>query len=401
MARDVQNLRPEQFRAPDDLRGVGTKALAVGVVGAVATVAGAFLDREHFYSSYLAGWLLWYTVASGCLGLLLLHHLSGGKWGIVLRRPMEAAARTIPFVALAALPLLFSLDRIFLWADHAKIEGNHLLEHKAPYLNATAFVGRFVVVMAVFSLYAWLLSKKSAEQDAQGDGGRAYRMQQISSVGLLFFIIATAFVGFDWVMSLDPYWFSSLYGAIFLAGSAIAALAFLILVANFLVGREPMATVYHQKRFHDFGTLLFAFVMFFTYLTLSQFIISYQGNLPEEVVWFEDRFQGAWGYVAYGLLALHFFFPFLVLLHRSVKKRAAMLSAMAGFLLLMRYVDLIWQSRPSLFEYAEHGLGLSWLDLAAPVGIGGFFVFLFVRELAKRPLLPAHDPSLVEAFDHE
>jgi hypothetical protein len=398
-------LRPEQFRASNalegDLRGVSSKALIVGAVGAVATAAGAFLDKEHFYSSYLAGWLLWYTVASGCLGLLLLHHLSGGKWGIVLRRPMEAAARTIPYLALLAVPLLLGLDEIFLWADRARVEGDHLLHHKAVYLNTTAFVVRFVVFMAIFSLYAVLLSRKSAEQDAEGDGGRAYRMQQISSVGLLLFIIFTSFVGFDWVMSLDPYWFSSLYGAIFLSGSAIAALTFLILVANFLVKREPMATIYHQKRFHDFGTLLFAFVMFFTYLTLSQFIISYQGNLPEEVVWFHDRFEGWWGYVAYGLLALHFFFPFLVLLHRAVKKRAAVLSAMAGFLLLMRYVDLIWQSRPSLFDYSKEGLGLSWLDLAAPVGIGGLFVFLFVRELSKRPLLPAHDPSLPEALGHE
>jgi hypothetical protein len=398
-------LRPEQFRASDalrdDLRGVGGKALVVGVVGAVATAAGAFLDQEHFHSSYLAGWLLWYTVASGCLGLLLLHHLSGGKWGIVLRRPMEAAARTIPFLALLALPLLFGLDKIFVWTDRAKVEADHLLHHKAPYLNSTAFVVRFVVIMAIFSLYAFLLSRKSAEQDAEGDGGRAYRMQQVSSVGLLLFIVFTSFVGFDWVMSLDPYWFSSLYGAIFLSGSAIAALTFLILVANFLVKREPMAAIYHQKRFHDFGTLLFAFVMFFTYLTLSQFIISYQGNLPEEVVWFHDRFEGWWGYVAFGLLGLHFFFPFFVLLHRAVKKRAAVLSAMAAFLLLMRYVDLIWQSRPSLFEYSKEGLALSWLDLAAPVGIGGLFVFLFVRELAKRPLLPAHDPSLPEALGHE
>jgi hypothetical protein len=401
MSHDAQKLDPEQFRAPDALRGVGSKALVVGVAGAIATAAGAFLDAERFYASYLAGWLLWYTVASGCLGLLLLHHLSGGRWGIVLRRPMEAAARTIPLLALLALPLLLALDKLFIWTDHAKVESDHLLHHKAPYLNSTAFIARFVVIMAIFSFFAFLLSKKSAAQDERGDGGRAYSMQQVSSVGLLLFVILTSFVGFDWVMSLDPYWFSSLYGAIFLSGSAVAALTFLILVANFLVQSQPrhqIAAVYSSKRFHDFGTLLFAFVMFFTYLTLSQFIIAYQGNLPEEVVWFEDRFHALWGYVAFGLLGLHFFFPFFVLLHRSVKKRAATLSAMAAFVLLMRYVDLIWQTRPSLVPYETQGLGLSWIDLAAPVGIGGLFVFFFVRELAKRPLLPVHDPSLQEAL---
>jgi magnesium-transporting ATPase (P-type) len=212
--------------------------------------------------------------------------------------------------------MLLALDKLYVWTDHAKVEADHLLHHKAPYLNTMAFVARFAVVMAIFTLYAFLLSRKSEQQDREGDGGRAYRMQQISAVGLLVFVIATSFVGFDWVMSLDPYWFSSLYGAIFLSGSAVAALTFLILVANFLVQRQPMTAVFSPKRFHDFGTLLFAFVMFFTYLTLSQFIIAYQGNLPEEVVWFEDRFHALWGFVAFGLLGLHFFFPFLVLLHR-------------------------------------------------------------------------------------
>ena len=401
MSHDAQKLDPEQFRAPDALRGVGTKALVVGVVGAAATAAGAFLDADRFYVSYLTGWLLWYTVASGSLGLLLMHHLSGGKWGIVLRRPMEAAARTIPFMALLALPMLVSLDKIYLWADRARVESDELLKHKAVYLNTTAFIGRFVFAMVLFSVLAYVLSKKSAAQDAQGDVGRAYSMQQVSGLGFLAFVIVTSFVGFDWVMSVDPYWFSSLYGAIFLSGSAIAALTFLILVANFLVQRQPMAGVFSSKRFHDFGTLLFAFVMFFTYLTLSQFIIAYQGNLPEEVVWFRDRFGGVWGYVAWGLLLFHFFFPFLILLSRAVKRRAATLAKIAGFVLVMRWLDLVWQSRPSLAHGGAGGLDFSWIDLTAPLAVGGIWFFFFVRELAKRPLLPIHDPSLPEALGHE
>jgi hypothetical protein len=344
------------------------------------------------------GWLLWYTVASGCLGLLLLHHLSGGRWGIVLRRPMEAGARTIPYLALLALPLFTGLDRLFLWADHAKVEADHLLHHKAAYLNPTAFAVRFVVAMGLFTLYAWLLSRASAAQDAEGDRGRALSMQRTASVGLLLFVLVTSFVGFDWLMSLDPHWFSSLYGGIFLAGSAIAALTFLILVANRLVASEPMAGVLTGKRFHDFGTLLFAFVMFFTYLGISQFIIAYQGNLPEEVTWFQERFHGLWGWVAVGLLVFHFFFPFLVLLHRPVKRRAALLAKIAAFVLFMRWVDLVWNSRPSL---AHEGFGLSWLDLAAPLAVGGVWFFLFVRELARRPLLPLNDPTLPEALAHE
>jgi hypothetical protein len=394
----VQTLTPRELEMPAAVRGLGGKALAVGVAGAAASAAGAVLDPEQFYPAYLSAWLLWFSVACGCLGLLMLHHLSGGRWGIVLRRPMEAAARTIPFVALLGAPLWLGFDRLFVWADHAKVEADHMLHHKAPYLNVPFFTARFVGIVALFTVYAYVLSRRSAAQDAEGDGGRAYGMSKVSSVGLLLFVVAMSFLGFDWLMSLDPHWFSSLFGAIFLAGSALAALTFLVLVANALVGREALVEVLTGKRFHDFGTLMFAFVMFYTYLGISQFIIAYQGNLPEEVVWFAERFHGAWGWVAAGLLVFHFFFPFLVLLHRPVKRRAALLAKIAAFVLFMRWVDLVWQSRPSL---VHHGLGLGWIDAAALAGVGGLFVFLFLRELGRRPLLPVNDPTLPEALRHE
>ncbi len=397
-------LRAEDFRAPADLRGLGGKALVVGVVAAIAVAVGAMLDPARFFPAYLAAWLLWFSVGAGCLGLLLIHSLSGGRWGTVLRRPMEAGARTLPLLGLLAVPLFVGLERLFVWADHAKVEADHLLHHKAAYLNPAFFIGRTVFVIVVFSLLAYRLSSLSAAQDRAGDarGGRAWSMQRIAGVGLLFFVLAMTFMGFDWLMSLDPRWFSSLYGAIFMVGSAIAALAFLTLIAAFLVGREPMRAVYTSKRFHDFGTLLFAFVMFFTYLGISQLIIIYQGNLPEEVLWFQHRFHGGWGWIAWALLIFHFFFPFLILLHRAVKRKAGALAKVAGFLLFMRWVDLIWQSRPSLVhEFALPGLGLSWIDLAAPVAVGGLWIFFFVRELASRPLLPIGSPAIEEALGHD
>jgi hypothetical protein len=390
--------RAEDFRASAELSGLGSRALVVGGVGGLATVAGAFLDREHFFDAYLVGWLLWFSVAAGCLGLLLLQHLSGGKWGIALRRPMEAAARTMPVIAVLAVPLFFGLDQLFIWTDHARVEADHLLHHKAKYLNVPFFIGRTVFVLALFTALAWVLSRKSAAQDAGAGAGAAWSMQKTSSVGLLAFVLAITFMGFDWLMSLDPHWFSSLYGAIFLAGCAIAGLTFLILVANWLAQREPMRAVYSKKRFHDFGTLLFAFVMFFTYLGISQFIIAYQGNLPEEVVWFQERFHAHWAYVAVGLLVFHFFFPFLILLSRAIKRRAGTLAAIAGFVLVMRWVDLVWQTRPSL---VHEGFGLTWIDLAAPVGVGGIWLYFFVRQLATRPLLPVGDPKVAEVLGHE
>ena len=398
MSRFHFPLRPEDFRAPGDLKGLGAKGLIVGALAAAGTVAGAFVDTPQFFRSYLVAWLLCFGVASGCLGLLLLHHLSGGVWGLMIRRSMEAGARTLPVVGLFVLPLLFGLGHLFAWADHAKVEADHLLHHKAPYLNPAFFIGRTLFAIALFSFFAYRLSGYSARQDRDGDAGKAVSMRRLSAVGLLLFVIVSSFLAFDWLMSLDAHYFSSLYGAIFLTGQALSGLTFLILMTRFLAQRAPMAEVYSKKNFHDYGKLLFAFVMFFTYLGISQYIITYQGNLPEEVVWYQERFHGGWGYVAAGLLVFHFFFPFLILLSRSVKKNAKALAAVAGFVLFMRWVDLIWQSRPSL---VPEGFALHWLDVVAPIAVGGLWLFVYARELARRPLLPVNDPYLKEALGHD
>ncbi|MBZ0090460.1 MAG: hypothetical protein K8H90_08795 [Thermoanaerobaculia bacterium] len=398
MSRFHFPLRSDDFRAPADLSGLGGKGLIVGALAAAGTAAGAFVNTPQFFQSYLVAWLLWFMVAAGCLGLLLLHHLSGGVWGLMIRRPMEAGARTLPVVGLFALPLLFGLRHLFAWADHAKVEADHLLHHKAAYLNAPFFVARTVFAVALFSFFAYRLSGWSARQDRDGDAGKAVSMRRFSAVGLLVYVIVSSFLGFDWLMSLDAHYFSSLYGAIFLVGEGLSGLTFLILITRFLARREPMAGVYTKKNFHDYGKLLFAFVMFFTYLGISQFIITYQGNLPEEVVWYQERFHGGWGLVAAGLLVFHFFFPFLILLSRSVKQNARALAAVAGFVLVMRWVDLIWQSRPS---FGHEGLALHWLDLVAPIAVGGLWLFFYARELAARPLLPVNDPYLKEALGHD
>jgi hypothetical protein len=398
LSEHVTSVRPGDFAPPAELAVLGRRALGVGVVAALAAAAGAYFDVDGFLRAWLVAWLLWFSVAAGSLGLLLIQHLSGGRWGIALRRPMEAAARTLPAVGLAALPLVFGLGRLYLWADPARVHGDALLEHKAVWLNPTAFVARTVAVLAIFTLFAWLLSRRSARQDEHASAGLAWSLQKTSGIGLLVFVVIGSLFAFDWLMSLDPYWYSSLYGAIFLAGAVIAALTFLILAATWLARREPMAKVYTGKRFHDFGTLLFAAVMFFTYLAISNFIIAYQGNLPEEVVWYKERFHGYWAWVATGLLVLHFFFPFLILLSRAIKRNPVTLARIALFVLFMRWVDLVWQTRPT---FVHEGLPLTWLDLAAPVALGGLWIFLFTRELARRSLLPVGDRAIGEVLGHE
>lgn len=391
-------LRTADFEPPAALSGLSARALVVGAVGAAASVAGFFLARQEFFEAYLVGWLLWYTVAVGSLGFLMLQHLSGGGWGLAARRILEAAARTIPFVGLAAIPLFFGLDKLFLWADPAKVAADAALQHKAPYLNAPFFIGRTVFAILLFSFFAYFLSGKSARQDESGDPALKTRMHDTSAVGLLLYLIVNTFIGFDWLMALDPHWFSSLYGAIFVAGEALAGMTFLIMMVNWLAQREPMDAIFGRKLFHDYGKLLFAYVMFWTYLSISQYIIMWQGNLPEEAIWFQVRFHAGWGYVAAGLLIFHFFFPFLILLSRSVKQKATALASVAGFVLLMRWVDLIWLTRPTL---REGGFSIHWLFIAIPVGIGGLWFALFARELGKRSLVAVNDPQWKEVLGHD
>ncbi|MEO8276518.1 MAG: hypothetical protein ABI639_09875 [Thermoanaerobaculia bacterium] len=391
-------LRSADFAAPAALSGLAGKALGLGVLGAAASVAGFFLARAEFFQAYLVGWLLWYTVAAGCLGFLLLQHISGGAWGLAARRIMEAAARTFPFLAVAAIPLFLGLKDLFLWADPAKVAADEALQHKAVYLNPTFFIARTLFAIALFSFFAYYLSAKSRQQETSQDPQIRKKMHDVSAVGFLLHIMVNTFIGFDWLMSLDPHWFSSLYGAIFVAGAALAAMTFIILVATWLREREPMDAIFSRRLFHDYGKLLFACVMFWTYLSISQFIIMYQGNLPEEAIWFNERFRGGWGYVAAGLLIFHFLFPFLILLSRSVKRKAKTLAAVAGFVLVMRYIDLIWLTRPTL---TGGGLSIHWLYLAIPVAIGGLWFAYFARELGSRPVLVVQDPRWEEILGHD
>jgi hypothetical protein len=391
-------LRKDDFAPPAALSGFGSRALVVGAVGAVITIAGLFLARAEFFQSYLVAWLLWYTVASGCLGFLMLQHLSGGAWGLAARRILEAGARTLPWVGLAAVPLFLGMKELFVWADPAHVTGSHLLEHKAPYLNVPFFIGRTVFTIALFTWLAFSLSAKSRRQDETGDPAIKASMHRTSGVGLLVWVILNTFMGFDWLMSLDPEWFSSLYGGIFVAGQALAAMTFVILINNWLRQREPMGAVFGRKLFHDYGKLLFAFVMFWTYLSISQFIIMWQGNLPEEVLWWKERLHGGWAWVAAGILVFHFFFPFLILLSRDVKQNAGVLAKIAAFVLFMRFVDLVWLSRPT---WHAESFGIHWLSFAAPVALGGIWLFFFARELGKSPLLPVRDPNLEEALGHD
>jgi len=371
-------------------------AIVIGVLGLAACIAGATADYGQFLHSYLMAFLFWAGVALGCTAIVMLHNMTGGEWGYVIRGLLEAGMRTIPWVALFVLPLLFSLPVLYEWARPEVVAADEILQSKGAYLNPPFFIARTVGYFIVWIVLAWLLGRWSGLRNPE-DRGAAVRRQRLSAPGILLYALTVTFASVDWAMSLEPHFFSTIYGLMFIIGQVLSAMAFVLLVAGFLTGQEPMARVATKPRLNDLGNLMFAFVMLWAYISFSQFLIIWSGNLPEEITWYTNRLRGGWALLALLLVVFHFAVPFFFLLSRDIKRRARRLQWVAALLIAMRLIDLFWALAPA------HGaeLHLHWMDLAAPLGLGGVWIALFIRQLRKHPLLPAHEPGLKGNLEHE
>jgi len=384
------------YTPPIQLGRVRTRALIVGVVFAVLLIFGAFLNRPAFFRAFLVGFVFWIGITLGSLALLCLQHLTGGVWGVVIRRVLEAATRTLPVMLLLFVPIAIGLKQIYPWTSAEVMGSTTALQQKAAhYLNPAAFLTRAAVYFAIWSLLAILLNWFSLEQDRTADRRFRKRMQMISGPGLILFVLTTTFAAIDWVMSLEPAWSSTIFGLIFVASWTLSALAFTILVMSWLSQRDPMNVVVQTSHFNDWGNLLLTLVMLWTYFAFSQYLIIWSGNLPEETVWYVARKQGGWGAIALGIVMLQFGFPFLMLLSRATKKSSQKLALLAILILAMRIVDVIWLIEPT---YSPGKFHLSWMDVVAPIAIGGIWLTTFAWQLQKRPLVPINDPQLEQAL---
>ena len=372
-------------------------ALAVGVAGLAVCAFGFFTAREQFFQSYLLGFVFWMCVAMGSLAVLLLHHTFGAGWGFAVQRPAEAATRTFPVLAVLFLPLLAGMHDLYHWTHAEAVAADKFLQHKAAYLNTPFFIGRAAFYFAAWIGVATLLSRWSAQLDETGDARIAAKLRAFGPPGLLIYGFTATFAAVDWLMSLDPHWFSTMFGLIFIGGQVLATFAFMILVTRMLSQHEPMKDMVQPAQFHDLGNLTLAFTMIWAYLSFSQFLIIWSGNLPETITWYTDRSRGGWQWVALLLFMLNFALPFVLLLSRFTKRRIDALARVAIIILAMRLVDLFWVIKPT---FHPGRFTLHWLDIAAPIGIGGIWVAFFVRQLKGRSLLPENDPRMKRAFAH-
>ena len=398
----------DNYQAPAELNGIRSLALGVGGIGTLVWAVGLYLSPEQALRSWLLGYIFWGGIGLGAIGILILQYLTGGAWGVVIRRTAEAASRTLPVIILLFLPIAIGVygHRVYEWTHLPPTD--HAIEARGIYLLPWSWIARSVIYFALFGVMVYLLNGWSAKQDKSANfeeaAGWLGKATAFSGPTMVIFALTVTFAAVDWVMTLEPHWFSTMWGLLFVAGWALSCLCFCVVVLAFLHDKVPMNRVLGRRHFHDVGKLMLALVMVWAYFNFSQYLIIYSGNIPEETVWFIKRSTGGWGWMAWGLILFHFAVPFLILLQQGLKRRPVRLATVAIFILFMRLVDMFFLIGPSPRIDAHGGpQGLfivSWMDFVAPIAVGGIWVWYFLGQLMSRPLVPVMDPFLENAIEH-
>ena len=385
--------------APFDL--LQRRGLYAAIGGLVIGGLGTFLQPAQFMPSWLIGFAFCTGLSLGCLALLMTQYMTSGYWGLVTRRIFEAGARLLPFCALLFIPIAIRASSLYLWARPDAVAADPVLLHKKLFLNLGFFIVRAFVYFAVWIGCATLLTRWSTQQDrgeAAVTESDTRRFRVISGPGLVLFVLLVSLASIDWLMSLDPHWYSTIFGFIIVAGQALCALSFSVAVLAILVRREPMNDVVRAVHFHDLGKLMLAFVMLWAYFSFSQFLIIWAGNLPEEITFYLARLNNGWGFVSSIIVVGHFVLPFCLLLSADLKKRPNALAAVAWFIVAIRLVDLIWIVTPT---FNQGGMPVSLANVGVPIGLAGLWLYLFAGQLRKHPLVPVNDPDFKDMLAHE
>jgi hypothetical protein len=395
------------YHPPADIETRRSRSLMIGVVALLLCAVGFFVNRDQFFRAWLIGYFLWLGVALGSMGWMMIHHLSGGGWGMVVRRVWEASSRTLPLLTILFIPVVIGMNRLYPWTHADLMQGDAVLRHKALYLNPTFFIARAAFYFLGWNLLAWRMAALSRAQD-EGSIDATRSMQRLSGGGLVFIALSITFAGVDWFMSLNPDFYSTMFGFLFMNYLGLAGLAFTILMAAYLRAGD-MGPLFRPSYFADYGKLTLAFVMMWAYFQFSQYLLVYAANLTEEIPYVITRIEGGWEWLALFLLMFQFVVPFCLLLSRPLKRTPERIVKLAIFLLVIRVIDTFMYVTPEFsasgvnrwFAPGEHAsvFFVSWLDVVTPVAIGGIWFWMFYTYLRQRPLLPLGDPYLASALE--
>lgn len=391
------------------LEGLRKRSLIAGGVGLILLAIGLGLgvsgDEEmltQFFRSYLYGYVFWLGLPLGALGILLLHNLVGGPWGYVTRRVLQAAVKTLPVMAILFIPIVFGMHHLYEWTHEAVVAADPILRHKAPYLNQNGFIMRAAIYFVIFLLFGLSIVRTMQKLEDLGGSVVTRRLQSVSAIGIILIFLAGTFAAFDWMMSLEPHWFSTAYGLLYMIGGGLMAFAFLIVMMRHLGGVDTeVDSALRPGYMHDLGNFMFAFMLLWAYVSVSQFIIIWAGNLPEETPWYLHRTVGAWKYFPIVLAVFHFAAPFGLLLSRKVKRDRGTLARVAILIMIMHAIDLFWWIAPSFQHGDGGGFHVSWMDVAALLGIGGIWLAIFAGILGKGTLLPVNVAYPKQEVEHQ
>jgi hypothetical protein len=399
-------LNASDYQVPAEISRWRNLAIGIGGICTVILLAVGLIfpeQRETALRAWLLGFMFSCSLGIGGLGILHLQYLTGGAWGVVIRRVVEACSRTIPVLAILFIPIAAGVYNLYEWSH---LKEDPIVAPRGWYLTWGGFVARAFIYFLLWYVMQYLLNIWSAQQDASADYEEAARhlgsATAFSGPSLVFYVLLVSFATIDWTMSLDPHWFSTIWGFLYVAGWALSCFSFAVVILAYLSDKAPMNRILGKRHFHDIGKLMMALVMVWAYFNFSQFLIIWSGNIPEETVWFLDRMKDGWGWIGLILILFHFAFPYLVLLSRDVKRNAKYLAMMAIFILVLRIVDVFYHIAPSPSTTGqEPHFNAFWiLYLLGPLAVGGIWLWAFFGELAKRPLVPIKDPFLENAIEH-
>lgn len=369
-------------------------ALGVGLVALLVCGLGALVDPAQFFRAYLAVYVYVLGLPLGCIAILMIYHLTGGAWGLLVRRILEASMRTLPLLAVGFLPIAFGLHWLYVWGDPAAVSASEDLQHKQFYLTPLYFwlrgAGYFIVWLAL----AVAFDRRSRAYDATGDPRLVVRNERLAGVGLVAFGISMTFAAVDWLMSLQPAFHSSIFGPVVASGMLLSGMAVAAVVLAWLADRPPLDRVASGPLLNDLGNLLFTFLVIWAYLVWFQYMLVWIANLPTDVVWYTARERGGWEWVAWALFGFGFAVPFVLLLFRNVKRQPAALGAVAGLILVAQLVYRYYQVMPA---FTDASVGRNWMAPVMAVGLGGLWKAYFLWQLDRRPLLPRYDRDVTEA----
>lgn len=377
------------------------RLLTIGGIALAVSLVGLFLDADQFFHSYIVSFSFVASFSIGALFLVMVHHITRSHWGVTFRRIPETLMRNILWVAVFFLPVVLGMYNLYHWTHADAVAVDKLLQGKAPYLNTPFFLVRQVLYFGVWGFMAWKLYGNSIRLDQTGDWGIDTLQRKVSAPGIFIFGFTVAFASFDWLMSLDPHWFSTMFGVYYFAMSFQATLAAVVLIALWLRGKGLLTNTIKTPHYNDLGKLMFGFTVFYAYIAFSQFFLIYYANIPEETLWFYHRLEGGWEYVTYGLLLGRFVLPFFVLLPMANKSNLTILKWTAAWIVFIHFVEQFWIVMPNrgILNPEFHHIHFSWMDATLAIALVGIALGLFFRQFSRHGMVAVNDPRYLESLN--